>query len=149
MQHNETVRVSEELRAIANASGGILLPEKVVEFASNPETALHGRFTWDDTEAARQYRLFQARQVIRLNVIVIEGSSEPVRAYVSLSNDRDHGGYRRMVDVLSNDDLTSRLLADAVAELEGIKRKYEHLKALVPIWAALGSIDKEGERAAG
>ncbi len=149
MQRDENNGVTEELRAIANSNGGILLPEKVVEFASNPETALHSRFTWDDTEAARQYRLFQARQVIRLNVIVIDGSKEPVRAYVSLSGDRDRGGYRRMVDVLSSDDLSGRMLADAIAELKAMKRKYEHLKALVPIWQALGNIDKENERAAG
>jgi hypothetical protein len=45
-----------ELRQIEQKAGGVLQPESVVDFARNPKTALHGAFTWDDTEAARKYR---------------------------------------------------------------------------------------------
>lgn len=44
---------------------GRLDPADVVEAARDPASPLHGYFEWDDTEAARQHRLGQARQLIR------------------------------------------------------------------------------------
>jgi hypothetical protein len=52
-------KILEEMQQIANAHGGALRPEDVVEFAQNPETALYDCFTWDDKEAARQWRLWE------------------------------------------------------------------------------------------
>lgn len=139
-------RIADELAFIAKQSGGILYPAKVVEFAKDETTALHSRFTWDDTEAARRYRLVQAGEIIRVNVMVISKEAPPVRAFVSLSTDRKAGGgYRALVDVLSDDAMMQRLLDDAMAELEALKKKYEQLAALRPIWAALGSIDHQTE----
>lgn len=151
MQREQTNRVSEELAAIAASNGGVLLPAKVVAFARNPETALHARFDWNDSEAAEKWRIEQARQVIRLNVIVVPNHSAPVRAYVSLSPDRenDGGGYRRLVDIMSSDALAAQMLADALADLRATKRKYESLRALRPVWEALESVDtRQGEKAA-
>lgn len=42
--------------------------ENILELAADPETALHSRFTWDDTAAAAQYRLWEARHTIRIHV---------------------------------------------------------------------------------
>lgn len=44
---------------------GRLTPDAVVEDAMDPESPLHDKLEWDDTEAARQYRLEQARALIR------------------------------------------------------------------------------------
>lgn len=44
--------------------GGRLTAEKVVEHAADPTHPLHGFFEWDDTEAARKYRIAQARELI-------------------------------------------------------------------------------------
>lgn len=150
IQREQTTRVSDELAAIASSNGGVLLPAKVVEFARNPETALHAKFDWNDSEAAEKWRLEQARQVIRLNVVVIPNHNAPVRAYVSLTPDREgEGGYRRLVDIISRDDLAAQMLADALADLRSVKRKYEALRALRPIWDALESVDAhQGEKAA-
>jgi hypothetical protein len=142
-------RIADELAQIARQNGGLVFPAKVVEFAKDQSTALHSRFIWDDTEAARRYRLDQAREIIRVNVTVISKDAPPVRAFVSLSSDRKAGGgYRALVDVLSDDVMMQRLLDDALAELEALKRKYEQLAALRPIWAALGSLDRGEERRA-
>ena len=51
-------QIREELDRIKKSNEeGLLKAEEVVEFARNPTTALHDRFTWDDSAAARQYRL--------------------------------------------------------------------------------------------
>lgn len=63
IKEKETVR--QILQAMADASGGRLTPEQVVEAAKHPDHELHAYFDWDDKEAARQWRLDQARTLIR------------------------------------------------------------------------------------
>ncbi len=127
-----------ELEHIRTSHGGLLKPEDVVEFAKDPNTALHSEFTWDDTEAARLHRLNQARNVIRLVVTIIGEAPEPVRAFVSLPTDRAQGGgYRSMAEVVNDSSRREEMLRDALERLLSAKRKYSHLQALQPVWDAL------------
>jgi hypothetical protein len=136
-------RVLAELEEIRAAGGGLLMPSKVVEYAENPETALHGEFNWDDTEAARLYRLQQAREVIRVHVTIVGENPQPIRAYVSLSTDRTMGGgYRAIVDVLDSSEQRAVMLMDALNELRAFKRKYDHLVALKPLWEAMNDVSQ-------
>ena len=75
--------IKRELETIRSAHGGILLVEDVVEFAKDDQSALHAKFNWDDTHAAHQFRLSQARKIIRVHVVVLSPSQSSVRAYVS------------------------------------------------------------------
>lgn len=126
-----------ELEKIRKRHGGVLNPADVVEFARNERTALHSAFTWDDTEAAREYRLWQARQVIRVCVTVRdEVKGPPIRTYVSLYEDRGENGYRLLDDVLSDEEMASRLLTQALGELNTWRAKYSQLQKLAPIFAA-------------
>lgn len=143
-------RIREELEQIRETHGGILRPEDVVDFAADPETALHSQFEWDDSEAARQHRIWQARQVIRCVVTVIPQANEPIRAYVSLVPDRSNpgGGYRDTVAVLSDDEHREQLLSQALRELRAWRAKYNQLKALAPVFAAIDTVDTGGKRKA-
>lgn len=130
-----------ELDLLRDASG-LLSPAAVVDFARNPNTALHARFTWDDGAAAEQWRLHEARNVIRVYVYVPEGSSEPIRAYVSLRNDRNaDGGYRQIRDVLSDAELSEQLLEEALADLRVFRRKYQQLKALKSLFDEIAELE--------
>jgi hypothetical protein len=106
-------------------------PADVVEFAKDPSTALHKRFEWDDGKAAHQYRVWQAREIINARMVVLDdgkGGRHAVRAYVSLTTDRDAGGYRKTSDVIGNDAMRERLLADCRSDLRRVKKKYEHFR---------------------
>ena len=128
-------RQQAELDALRRKHGGLLSPAVVVKFAAGPKTALHCRFTWDDSEAAQQYRLWQARQVLRVVVFMPEGSETSVRAFVSLRDDRNvEGGYRATVDVLSDAGLRRKMLAEALEELQVFERKYRLLSELAPVF---------------
>jgi hypothetical protein len=120
---------------------GTLRAEDVLEFAKDENTALHAEFEWDDTEAARQHRLAQARKIIRINVQVIPTARGDVTVpvYVSLSSDRIQpgGGYRRLEDVMNDSKLRNEFLAQALAEFERVRRKYQNLQELSPIFAAI------------
>ena len=122
----------EELERIRLAHGGILRPADVVEFAKNPNTALHSRFEWDDTEAARQYRLVQARETIRVVVQTTRPTDNATRVYVSLTDDRarDGGGYRTMDDVMRSAAMREALLKQARADMTRFAQKYQQLTEL-------------------
>jgi hypothetical protein len=131
--------IKAELERIRKANGGVLLPEQVVAAAKRESSPLHSQFEWDDGEAAHQFRISQARALIRVYVTVFsEGGSRESRTYVSLTSDRaDGGGYRAMVDVLSNEDLRQQLLADAKADMLAFRSKYAALQELAMVFAAM------------
>lgn len=52
----------EAIQALADDDR--LSAEDLVKEASDPDHACHGEFEWDDTEAAHQFRLHQARTLI-------------------------------------------------------------------------------------
>ena len=137
-------RRAAELEEIRKQSGGMLQPADVVDYARDPETALHGAFCWDDTEAAAQYRLWQARMVIRVCVTIREEvKGPPIRAYVSLQEDRGDVGYRLLDDVMSDNEMRERILAQALAELNRWKMRYQQLRELAPVFEASAKVQQK------
>ena len=136
-----------ELKRIAADHGGELKPEDVVAEARIETSPLHDIFEWDDTEAAHQYRIWQARQLIRVTVTYLpngEGKT-PMRVFVSLTPDRSRegGGYRATADVLSNARMRAQLLGDALAEIDRFKAKYSALNELAEVFAALSRAERK------
>ena len=128
------------LKQLAENSGGALSPEEVVRAARPASSPIHDQFEWDDTEAAKRYRLMQAGELLRVSVEVIEPDGcDPyvVRAFTSLSPERGGKSYRTSVSVLSNKEMRKQMLADALAELESFERKYATLKELSSVFAAI------------
>lgn len=131
--------IQEELEAIRESNDGLLRAEDVLEFAKDPETALHKRFDWDDSTAANKFRLMQARAIIRVNLIVPESTGMSVRAYVSLMGDRrlPGGGYRSLSDIMGNQELRRQLLAQAMREARLWREKYKNLQELAGVFGAI------------
>lgn len=143
MKNKKTSAIARELRRIAKSNGGLLLPAKVVEAARPKSSPLHSRFEWDDTEAAENYRLWQARQLIRVVVEQIEGVHGTTEVFVSLSADRlDGRGYRITTEVCRDEDLRAQLLEDALTELEIFKLKYRRLKELAAVFEAIEKLKR-------
>jgi hypothetical protein len=53
------------LQAIADANGGRLTPDAVIDNARNEESPLHGLFDWDEARAAMEHWRYRAREIIR------------------------------------------------------------------------------------
>lgn len=136
-------RAVEALRKIAAAHGGSLRAPDVVEAARPASHPLHGRFEWDDTKAAHQHRLWQARHLIRMVFEVVEGTETEAPVFYSLTTDRAAETYRPLATILTDDDLYVQLLADAVAELKAMQARYRMLKELRPVFLAANRIDKK------
>lgn len=126
-----TKEKQKELLKIQKRNSGFLRPESVVKAAASPNSVLHDSFDWDDSVAGHHWRLEQARRLIRMAVIVLDSSDEPTRMFVSFKDERNETeGYRSIVDVLSDKDLTRKMLQEALSDLKSIQRKYKNLEEL-------------------
>lgn len=128
---------------------GLIRPADVVEAARDEDSALHEHFQWDDTEAGHQYRLIQARQLIRVYVHVEEKeSADPVRAFVSLTTDQRNpgGGYRTIAQVMSNEELRQQMLTDALTRLRNLQQQYRSLTELAKVWDAVEAAEAKASR---
>lgn len=136
-------RIARELRAIASANGGLLLPRDVVTAARNEDSPLHACFEWNDGDAAESWRLHQARQLIRVVVTYARTPDEkvPYRVFVSLTPDRVEGGYRLMADVLSDEARRLQLLDDAREDMRRFQAKYAALEELAEVFAAMAHVE--------
>lgn len=141
-------QILQELEEVRKAHKGKLYPHDVVEYARDPDTALHKRFTWDNTDAARKWRLYQAQEIIRVCVVILPNTDNPVRAYVSLSTDRKpkKGFYRATADVMSSVSMKEIMMSDAKKELNAFAMKYETLQNVTemkPVFKAIKKLNNK------
>lgn len=143
----KTSKIGKELKRIAKENDGILDPEVVISEAKSKKSPLHDSFTWDNTEAAHQFRLEQARHLIRVCVQVedVNGKDVEYRVFVSLSDERkeEGTGYRIMTDVLSDEDLRRQLLLDAKNEMFCFQQKFSRLAELSKVFSAMKKVLKK------
>ncbi len=134
----------EELELIRKKNKGLIRPEDVVEYAKDENTDLHSRFDWNDDIASVKWRLHQARNIIRMVVIVEENTKESYRMYVSLNDDRDSetGGYREIYSVLSDKELRNQMIVEAKQELDIFRNKYSALEELKTVFEAIDKLNK-------
>ena len=109
--------------------------DDVVAAAKGRSSPLHPYFVWDDTEAARKYRLEQARYYLRCVEIVIvrEGTETQTRAWHHVSIVRDSKPARAYVHTLeigSDSALSEQVIANALRELRGWKARYAEYQAV-------------------
>jgi hypothetical protein len=139
--------VSECLRELFSSSG-TLTPASLVEVAAAPEHLLHDRFEWDNTLAGHQYRLVQARGLIRSVRVVRDEVS--VREYVRLIRrvpapagsvelvDLAEESYLPVEVVAGDSLLQSAFLAQMRRDWLLLRRKYE---AYGQFWALIQGDD--------
>jgi len=127
-------KITAELKRIAQKNKGKLFPRDVIKEARSETSPLHSSFEWDDGIAAAQWRIEQARRLIRVSITIIEGREEPVRAFVSLTPDReDKGGYFPIETVISNQILKAQMLKDAEMELRLFTAKFSTIQELAEV----------------
>ena len=112
---------------------GLLIPEKVVEYARNKKTELHHHFDWDDTSAGEKWRHEQARNLIRVEVEYNEVINKDQRVWVSLPSDRlMGGGYRKVVDVLQS-PRKGELIESARAEMQAFIKRFRDIEEMAGV----------------
>lgn len=137
----EQVRL--ELQKIATANGGVLVPEHVVEAARDENHPLHKQFEWDDEEAARAWRIEQARGLIRSVTLKVHTETVTVDAPFYVRDARAAGnapGYSSLPRIRDEAQLARETIT---AEWERVKASLERVRAV-----AVGvGLDEDARRA--
>lgn len=129
-------KVGKELDALAGQNAGKLTPPAVVEYAKDPKTEAHKCFQWDDTAAAFQFRLQQARQLVRsIEVITTdkgESRKEPLVVNVIVKGD-DGADQHYSTPARIRSDLEEQAAARlyALSGLSAAKRRVEELETIL------------------
>lgn len=120
--------VGEELEVIER--NNTITPEHVVEYAErHKDSELYKCFEWDNNEAAKKWRLNQARLII--TSITLEIKEEPKktqRVYVNIKDvSTEERTFKNINEVLKNDEEYQQLIDKAKKELESCKERYADL----------------------
>ena len=121
-------KIGEALEKVSAQSSGRLEPKAVVDAARDRKSVLHRHFEWRDEVAAEQYRLDQARSLIRsIHVESVDAESGVARAFLSV-HEKSGTAYRSLGDVLASADLQARVLARAEQDLLAFESRYRSLE---------------------
>lgn len=133
------------LEKIRRAGGGSIAPEAVVD-ASRPKSApLHKEFEWDDSVAAEQYRVNQARYIVRsIEVKRVGLPAVQSRAYeatvvkeASKPQAKPRSVYQTTEDILRDPVSRAELLTSFVRDIQALRRRYAALSELALVWTAV------------
>ena len=122
-------KVYEEIQSL----GDNVKPEMIVAAAQDSNSELHKCFEWDDTEAARKYRIIQAGNLVR-NLVIVESKEKSEPQQIRVMYTSQDGGYKQTKLILQNQDEYEVLKNRAMAELRAIKNKYNMILELKEIF---------------
>ena len=121
-------KVGEELEEIERQ--GMLEAKHILEYAERHKNSeLYKCFEWDDSEAARRWRMWQAGQIIySISLEIKEEPRQTQRVYVSIKDkETEERTFKNINEVLSNDEEYRQLVSKASNDLERCKEKYTNL----------------------
>ncbi|MGB3830902.1 MAG: hypothetical protein WA975_03450 [Mesorhizobium sp.] len=136
-------RVGEHIEMLRKQHQNELTPEDVLADAKNDNSPLHGYFEWSDTEAAHQYRLQQARGLIRSVVAIYVREDAPAvrtRAYVHVP-ERTTPHYREMTHAMSQKHTRQMILQQAWRDLRAWRARYQHLKEFADLIKVMDEVE--------
>lgn len=123
-------KVGKELESIKDI--GELTNKEILEYAEkHRDTELAKCFEWDNEIAGKKYRLKQATDILCSISIVIDENKEPIektRVYVSTKKkDDEQRTFKKLVDVLDDDEEYKALVQKARKELDSCQEKYRSI----------------------
>lgn len=109
----------EKIRAKAQ---GVLTPDDVVKDARSASSPLHSHFTWDDSEAAHQFRLEQARTLIRNVRVEVSTSTVTMAAPFYIRDPRcgTQQGYASVAEIKTDRQVSADALKMEIARVIGV-----------------------------
>lgn len=136
-----------EINALREGNEGRLNPATLISWAKeHPNSALHGSFEWDESRAAHEYRLSQARHMI--TVYAVEYIENPVKkrsGYLSVPVLRSkkgvtalNGSYLPERVVKTHESYRLSVLEEVTKNLQTMRNKYaELLPELNDVWKSI------------
>jgi hypothetical protein len=140
-------KVVDEMEKIKDLYGS-LKPENIVQYAATNESVLSKLFEWDDTKAAYNYRLQQARIILN-NIevkIVSDGEEKEVPVY-EITKRKGGLEYTNIEAMTSNE--AEQVRKNTIQQLNQLKKKleiYNNFKSVIKhINEALTELTQENQ----
>jgi len=126
-----------ELERIRIEHGGKLKPEDVVKESEPKEAVLHPMFEWRNAVAANEYRLWQARHLVKsIRIVVVEDDDRTVENpyYVPVRVENEEGkkeNYYQAAEIaVTRPDEWLSALAGAQAKVSQARKSLEELERI-------------------
>ncbi len=124
---------------------------EIREEARPPKSPIHAICTWDDQQAAENYRLIEIRNAVN-HLVFVRSDGVVQQAFVSvvtseLEDGQNIRGYTTLAGALANPDMRRRMVEEAWAGLESWRHRYDHLKEFADIQDAID--EKKAAKAKG
>ena len=134
-----------ELERLRTAGDGKLKPAEVVSAAKNENSVLHPAFQWDGRKAASEWRLYQARNLIRsIEIVLVDNPDIQTRAYEVRTISADSktpsptiNVYSSIEDILADPMARDELLGRAIKDALTFRRRYQALSELSQVFKAV------------
>ena len=119
--------------------------------AENTESPLNKFFTQAQKDKAYKWDLHTARVIMNsLRIVYVNESGDQDTKYAMMSvrreDDKRKRDYQHMDTIELDETARTRVLNDVVSELRAIRRKYNYLRALTPLFVAIEEIEEALER---
>ena len=109
---------------------GYLRASELLDVAADPSSPLHSLFEWDDSKAAHEFRLIQARTLIkRVNVTILADEDRIVHV-PAYRSEGPEGTYQRASIVVQNVGEFQLAYDEALKRLDAAARAVETLNAV-------------------
>ena len=126
------------------AQSGPLTAKSVVHAARPRSCPIHDLFEWDDSKAALQHRLSQARHLIRSVEVVVEtvqGEPKRIQGFVHIGEPRSgEGQYHATVRAMRSPKMREEILARALREADLWRNRYHELTELAAVFTAIKKV---------
>jgi hypothetical protein len=144
-EHPDAEVVGGHIEMLRSKFKGELTPEDILADARHSNSPLHSFFEWDDGAAAEQFRLQQARGLIRAIVAVYVSDDQPAvrqRAYVHIPEPQAPH-YRETVHAMSQTATRNMVLRRAWKELKGWHDRYKGLEEFAALVKQIEEVEGE------
>ena len=119
----------------------------ILNDAKKKNTPYHEYFNWDDSLAAEEYRINQARQLIGsiMQVTIIHEEEEPqeIRCFVNVIDEKGERGYVKTAYAMTKPILMNQVVQQALKEVESWRKRYKEYQELGKIHRAIVETEEE------
>ena len=133
--------VGEHLENIREFNAGELTPAAIVDDAKRKNSPIHACFEWNNTKAAHQHRLYQARMMVQHVKVRIDSKPEAptVRAFVRIERE-EQNFFTSVEDALGDEEMYAQVLARAKKEALDFQRRYQDLEEFAAVFKAISEV---------
>jgi hypothetical protein len=143
--------VGPEIRALSQEADEEVTPAEYLNWvATHPYSESHALFEWDDTEASKQYRLSQARNIINsieIKIIDHRGDEAFVPAWLNVRVQSEEEGASRQVytsfeSVVNDNEKSQIVVTQARKEFISWRRRFLLFRNELPLAAIFAATDE-------